>query len=234
MKFTKLEFESNEKISYAIIRLFVDMIKDGQLNAGDKLPPERDLTLQLGVSRASLREALLALSVIGVVESNQGAGSFIGDFNLSSFLNIIAPLLIRNDHMEKELLDFRRLLELDALRLILEKDNRDTSFLRQQIDIMHSALAVKDTKLSIQADIAFHKHLFTMSENYILQQVYTYIQLLMEKSVSFNVAMILERGDYIHILYEQHKQLCDYIEQGFGESALKLLREHIDFVKKVC
>jgi len=234
MQFTKLETDSSEKISYTIIKLFVDMIKDGRLNAGDKLPPERDLTQQLGVSRASLREALSSLSVIGVLESNQGAGSYIGDFNLSTFVNIIAPLLIRNDQMENDLLDFRRLLELDALRLIFEKNSRNTEFLRQQLDIMRSAVYSKNIELSVQADIAFHKHLFTMSENYILKQVYTYVQILMEKSILFNVSRILERGDNAYILYEQHKRLCEYIERGLGDIAVKLLSEHLDFVKKVC
>ena len=234
MKFKKLEPKPNEKIAHAIIRLFVDMIKDERLKVGEKLPSERDLTQQLGVSRASLREALSSLSVIGVLESNQGAGSYIGDFNLSTFLNIIAPLLIRNDEMERDLLDFRRLLELDALRLIFEKDVLDISFLHQQLDLMQKALLTKNTMLSVQADIAFHKHLFTMSENYILMQVYTYVQLMMEKSVGFNVVKILESGDNAQSLYEQHKQLCEYIELGLSESAVKLLTEHLDFVKKVC
>ena len=234
MNFPKLEIDPNEKITYAVIRLFVDMIKDGRLNAGDKLPPERDLTLQLGVSRASLREALSSLSVIGVLESNQGAGSYIGDFNLSTFLNIIAPLLIRNDQMESDLLDFRKLLELDAMRLIFEKDCRDTDFLRQQLEIMRGAMYSKNIALSVQADIAFHKHLFTMSDNYILMQVYAYIQLLMEKSILFNVSRILERGDNAYILFEQHKRLCEYIGQGLRDSAVNLLSEHLDFVKKVC
>jgi len=234
MNFTKLEPKPDEKIAYAIIRLFVDMIKNGSLNAGDRLPSERDLTQQLEVSRASLREALSSLAVIGVLESTQGAGSYIGDFNLSAFLNIIAPLLIRNDEMENDLLDFRRLLELDALRLIFEKDVQDITFLRKQLKLMQEAVLSKDTELSVQADIAFHRHLFTMSENYILMQVYTYVQLLMEKSVSFNVAKILESGDNAYTLYEQHKQLCEYIEQGFRENAVVLLTEHLDFVKKVC
>ena len=234
MEFPKLEAADCEKISYTIIKLFVDMIRSGQLNPGDKLPPERSLILQLGCSRASLREALSALSVIGVLESNQGGGSYIGDFNLAAFLGIIAPLLIRNDEMEKDLLDFRRLLELDALRLIMEKDERDTSFLRQQLGIMKEALDTQNFALNVEADIAFHKHLFTMSDNYILRQVYTYVQFLMEKSVLFNVSKILEQSEHAATLYMHHKQLCRYIEAGRSEDAVNLLTEHLDFVKKVC
>ena len=234
MEFPKLEAAESEKISYTIIKLFVDMIKSGQLNPGDKLPPERSLILQLGCSRASLREALSALSVIGVLESNQGGGSYIGDFNLATFLGIIAPLLIRNDEMGKDLLDFRRLLELDALKLIMEKEERDTSFLHQQLDIMKEALDTQNFDLNVEADIAFHRHLFTMSDNYILQQVYTYVQFLMEKSVLFNVSKILEQSGQADTLYMQHKQLCRCIEEGLSEDAVNLLTEHLDFVKKVC
>ena len=233
MTFEKLEKLPYEKKSYGIIRTLVDMIKDGRLSIGDKLPPERELIAQLGVSRSSLREALSALSVVGVLESNQGKRSYIGDYNLSSFLQIVAPLLIRDDKMENDLLDFRRLLEVEALRLIFEKSNRDTDFLRAQTDIMHEALVSKNTDISLKADIAFHKHLFTMSDNFILMQVYDYVQLLMEKSVSFNVAKILNSGDYAKILYQHHVQIRMYIEDGMCESAINFLTKHLDFVKSV-
>ena len=233
MNFPELQTTNNEKISYSIIRMFVDMIKDGQLSAGDRLPPERSLTLQLGCSRASLREALSALSIIGVIKSNQGGGSYIGDFNLAYFLGIIAPLLVGSVEMEKDLLDFRRLLELDALRLIIEKEEKDTTVLHQQLALMEEALTTQDFALSVEADVAFHKHLFTMSDNYILKQVYTYVQFIMKESVLFNVTKILEHSDHAITLYTQHKQLCRYIEQGLGKDAVDLLTEHLDFVKKV-
>jgi len=223
----------NEKISYAIVRQFVHMIKEGDLKAGDRLPPERDLTKHLGVSRASLREALSALSVIGVLKSSHGAGTYIGDFNLSEFIDIIAPLLIQNDKMEEDMLDFRRMLELDALRLTFESKSKDTSVLRRQIDIMKKALETEDIDMSVQADINFHKHFFAMSGNHVLQQVYKYVRIIMEKSVSSNVSKIIRKDDNIVILYNQHKALCYYIENNQAENAEALLREHLDFVKTV-
>ncbi|MGH2346605.1 MAG: FadR/GntR family transcriptional regulator, partial [Chloroflexota bacterium] len=55
------------------------LIESGQLKAGDKLPTERGLAEQLGVSRSSVREALSALEVLGVIHSRQGLGNFIAE-----------------------------------------------------------------------------------------------------------------------------------------------------------
>lgn len=68
MDFTPIKVQ---KVYEDIIEQFKNMIYSGQLQKGDKLPPERELCQMLGVSRASMREALRAMEVMGIVDSNR-------------------------------------------------------------------------------------------------------------------------------------------------------------------
>ena len=81
----------NTKVYEKVIEQVKDLVKSGELKSGDKLPPERDLSEQLQVSRTSIREALRALEMLGLVETKQGEGNFIKtDFENS----LVEPLSI--------------------------------------------------------------------------------------------------------------------------------------------
>ena len=69
-----------------VVEQIRELIESGQLKPGDKLPTERSLAEQLGVSRSSVREALSALEVLGVINSRQGLGNYVAN-NVSSILN---------------------------------------------------------------------------------------------------------------------------------------------------
>jgi len=72
-----------KKVYMKIVEQIRDLIKDGKLRPGDKLPPEYVLAEQFGTSRPSIREALSALEILGIIESRGGKGNFIRD-NLNS------------------------------------------------------------------------------------------------------------------------------------------------------
>ena len=69
----------NKKVYEEVIEQIKDMIYNGILKKGDKLPSERDMVEELQVSRTSVREALRSLEVIGLIESRQGEGNFVKD-----------------------------------------------------------------------------------------------------------------------------------------------------------
>lgn len=79
------------RLSQQIIAQICQLIRQGALKSGDRLPPERELSEQLEVSRASLREALRALEIAGIVEARHGGGTYVRDF---SELEVISPLAL--------------------------------------------------------------------------------------------------------------------------------------------
>jgi GntR family transcriptional repressor for pyruvate dehydrogenase complex len=108
---------NSKRIYQSVVEQFVGLLRTGKVKPGDKLPPERTLAEQFRVSRASIREAISAMEIIGLIEVRPGDGSFVTDLNIAPFLNTIAPLFVRNETMETELLEFRKLLELEAVEL---------------------------------------------------------------------------------------------------------------------
>ena len=86
-----------KKVSQLIIEQFINMIKEGKLKMGDRLPPERTLAEMFNVSRASVREAFSAMEIIGLIEVRQGEGSYITELNIGPFINTIAPLFVQNE-----------------------------------------------------------------------------------------------------------------------------------------
>src|SRR5215207_3693312 len=79
----RTESKSSEIISFRLR----EMIQRGELNSGDRLPSERDLAKLLGVSRPTLRAGIHSLATIGVLQSRQGAGTFVAEANESPSLD---------------------------------------------------------------------------------------------------------------------------------------------------
>src|SRR3954451_20693041 len=75
--FTSLSLEKNGTSAEEVSVRLRDMIHNGELRSGDRLPPERDLAKLLGVSRPTLRAGIRSLSAVGVLQSKQGAGTFV-------------------------------------------------------------------------------------------------------------------------------------------------------------
>ena len=74
-------------VSELVVQRILDLIKNGQLQAGEKLPSERDLAQLLDVSRPTVREALRALSILGVLEIRHGGGVFVTSLDASELMN---------------------------------------------------------------------------------------------------------------------------------------------------
>ena len=75
-----------QAIGKQVVARILELIRTGSLRAGDRLPPERELIEIFGISRPSLREALRALSTLGVVESRHGGGAFVSDLDARTLL----------------------------------------------------------------------------------------------------------------------------------------------------
>lgn len=110
-----IEPVAHRRVSRSIIDQLVRMLASGELSPGDKLPSERDLAERFRLSRPSVREALRMMEIMGLIETRPGGGSYATDLNLVPFLNILSPLFLRNQDYEKELLEFRIVLELRAV-----------------------------------------------------------------------------------------------------------------------
>ena len=98
------------------------MVDDGTLSAGDRLPIEKDLAELLGVSRGPLREGVRALAVLGVLETRQGAGTYVTALDASKLLGPLTLFANRQMAVEpSQLLHVRRVLEAESAALAAKR-----------------------------------------------------------------------------------------------------------------
>src|SRR5690606_41971721 len=108
-------------IAEEIIARLLGLIRDRQLQPGDKLPPERELAAMLGVSRPSLREALRALSVMNVLELRQGDGTYVSSLEPDLLVEHLGLVLSIDDSTFLPLLDTRNIVAVGIVALAAER-----------------------------------------------------------------------------------------------------------------
>ncbi|NKE66379.1 FadR family transcriptional regulator [Ramlibacter sp. RBP-2] len=142
------------------------LIAGGEFTAGSRLPAERDLAKQLGVSRPSVREALIALEVEGWVEVRTGSGVYVQARNAAA-LNGHAPQVPATEWGPLELLRARRLIEGEIAALAAtHAKRRHLQAIAEAIDFMQAD--VERGVAPLEGDRAFHAAVAQASENAVL------------------------------------------------------------------
>ena len=110
---------SSSKIYLDVVENLRDMIAADGLLSGDKIPSERELSERLDVGRSSVREALRALELLGVIETRRGEGTFIKDFQEHRLVELLGTFFLQNEKVNEDLAETKYFLEIDCLRLII-------------------------------------------------------------------------------------------------------------------
>jgi GntR family transcriptional repressor for pyruvate dehydrogenase complex len=146
------------RVSDNAVDQILNLIAEGRLKPGDRLPSERELVRQLEVSRTSVREALRALEAKGIIEVRPGSGSFIrGNGQEEAGPNWV-PWLLAHRQEIMQLVELREALETRAAYLAATRTSQEQiEAMKNAIDRMSEAIENGDPDLTIQADKAFHE-----------------------------------------------------------------------------
>src|SRR5262244_1121251 len=122
-KFKAIETERRGQTSEGVVMHLRGMIHRGELRPGDRLPPERDLAKVLGVSRPTLRAAIRSLAAVGVLQSKQGAGTFVVESDGPPALDSAPLRMMASLHgfTTSEMFEARRSLEMAIAALAAER-----------------------------------------------------------------------------------------------------------------
>lgn len=164
-------------VSELVVQRILDLIKNGQLTPGEKLPSERDLVGILDVSRPTIREALRALSILGVLEIRHGGGVFVSSLEASELLNPLDFFVSLNAQNMGELFDARVEYEPMIAALAAEMiSDTDLNYLQELLD---AQLADPDkADLFHDTDVEFHKTILEASGNVFLSRIGKMLQVL--------------------------------------------------------
>jgi GntR family transcriptional regulator, transcriptional repressor for pyruvate dehydrogenase complex len=111
----------SSKLYIEIVNQLRKMISEDGLKSGDKIPSERELTERLKVGRSSVREALRALELLGLIETRRGEGTFIKDFHENHLVKLVSTFILQDEKSKQDVMDTKYLIEMDCLRLLLQK-----------------------------------------------------------------------------------------------------------------
>jgi GntR family transcriptional repressor for pyruvate dehydrogenase complex len=152
-------------------------IVQNRLRPGDPLPPERQIQQQLGISRASVREALRTLQMLGLVEARRGKGLFVKEFDLRPMFHALTSTLELIDGIAfGHLVDVRKALELELAEVAAQRRTADDiSSLATSLGAMRQALAAGDFVGALREDLHFHEILVQISRNPLFERFYSSI-----------------------------------------------------------
>jgi len=143
------------------------LIERGELRPGDRLPAERELAVQLGVSRPSVRAGLRSLSAIGVLQTRHGAGTFITDGPPTLGSEPLSFLAALHGFTRDEMFEARRALEVGVAALAAERAN-DVQIATIAEEVTGMFASLDDPQSFLIHDIRFHRSVAEASSNPIL------------------------------------------------------------------
>lgn len=227
-----------KRLADTIVEQLETMILEGTLQPGERLPPERVLSEQFGVSRPSLREAIQRLTARGLLVSRQGGGNYVTESLGGSFSDPLIPLLENRPDAQRDLLEFRRTLEADcayyaALRAT-EVDRAHLKTAYEALQACYSTEKERDLEAEGAADARFHLAIAEASHNVILLHTIRNLFNLLKSNVVTNIGGMYQReAETRQGLVEQHRMLYEAITEGRADEARELAGKHILYVQQV-
>lgn len=209
-----------------IVEQIESQILSGKLHYGDRLPTERELAEQFGVSRTAVREAVKALREKGLVQGHPGRGTFITDGASRAMRDSLGFMMkIGSDAGTDNVVEIREILEPEIAALAATRANEeDLERMREAVATMDRALDNADA--FIEADMDFHLALAGATQNALVcALVDPVVDLLREQRKRIFLVNGAVRGQY------HHKRILEAVVQRDPQSARDAMRAHLAQVR---
>ncbi len=227
--FNKIE---TKKMYMKIVEQIRDLIKEDKLKPGDKLPPEQVLAKQFGTSRPSVREALSALEILGIIDSRGVRGNFIKNNNSASVLYEQSIAELQSEESPFELLEARKTIETEIASLAAKKAN--SSDIKELAALLQKMEDITDdvSKMMV-VDREYHLNIASATHNNFLYSVmFTMNQLLEEKLWTTMKERICKLPGYSKKYINDHTLIFEAIKNKNSEQAKEKMLLHLSGIEK--
>lgn len=220
---------NDKKLAYAaIIARLREMIRQGELAPGDRLPPERTLAHTFGVSRSTLRQAFQALAERHILESRQGHGTYLlADIDTAVASDAILESMSEQQALLHDVLEFRRIMEPEIAALAAQRAT-PAAIDRLKILVCDQQRALLAGEGDDCFDADFHQLLVAMTGNSVIVQVMQAIQAIVDKSR----ATWLQSRERRQLSIEGHLRIINALEQKGPNGARQAMQEHITSIER--
>jgi GntR family transcriptional repressor for pyruvate dehydrogenase complex len=213
-------------LSEDICQQLVISIAAGELPPGSKLPSERELMDMFSVGRSSVREALRALTLVGLIETRQGYGACVASQSGKYLGRSITWNSLAGLHSMLEIVETRKVIESGVVRLVATRATEDDiNQLEQQMEEMLASL--EDVPTFAELDVDFHTTLAEIAGNRLLSQFIVSLRNLVHQSI---VEDLQRSSDRASLSLRQHREIVDAIKLGDPELASQAMGRHLQDV----
>jgi len=222
----------HRKLSEMVAEQVEDLIISGVLRPGQKLPAERELADQLGVSRPKLREALQLLEANGLLEVHKSDGTFISQLTGNALSPAMVALYSKRQTAFFDFLEYRREQESFAAYLAAQRATEaDLQSMAELIQAMEQAHSQQQSELESALDVKFHMLIIESAHNSLLLHVMRSIYELMNEGVFYNRDFLYDKEGMREKLLNQHRAIVSAIQAKDPDRAAKAAEAHLNFVE---
>jgi len=215
-----------KKIYEQIVDQIGILVAEGHLKPGDRLPSERELVERFQVSRASIREAISALEMMGLIEVRSGEGTYIRQVNIDSVVAPLAWMLFIEKDTDLELYEVRKILEVQAAGLAAERvQETEIRDMYDALEVMRLDLEVD--RLGEDADHHFHFAIARATHNKMLIRLMNTISETMQKTLKSSRSKLYNDKNSPQRLYEEHYSIYETIKNHDILKAQQLMLAHL-------
>jgi len=226
-RFQVVRPEKNGLMAEQVVIQVRDMIREGKLRPGDRLPPERELAKRLGISRASLRHGLRFLAAIGVLTSRHGSGTYIADGPPALDSEPLRMLAELHRFTPNEMFEARKLLEVGLAGLAARNaGDEHLAVMAEEVAEMYAALDAPQEYLV--HDIRFHLAVAAASGNQILAALMNMVSTAMYESRRATV----QRATDLKESAEFHRKIYRLIRARKPDEARAAMNEHLELAQR--
>ncbi|MHB8277780.1 MAG: FadR/GntR family transcriptional regulator [Candidatus Humimicrobiaceae bacterium] len=215
-------------VSEGVLKRIIELIRNGNLKPGDKLPSIQLFSEKMQVGASSVREALKQLEIIGMITIKQGEGTFISDKAGSAYIsNNLGYLLDIKKPDILYCLEVRKIIEKGAVALAAERAS-ESEIIKLGDSIQRMKEIINNPKEFAFENINFHLTIVEASKNPILPIIFNsiYDLFIEEQQVVSNVLDLKSRS------IEYHINICNAIKNHNIDKAIKEMEKHLNHIQK--
>ncbi|WP_448553023.1 pyruvate dehydrogenase complex transcriptional repressor PdhR [Thalassotalea montiporae] len=222
------------KLSDVILAQLEQMIVEGSLKSGQKLPPERELAAQFEVSRPSLREAIQKLEVKGLVTRKQGGGTFVTDNLLSGLSDPLFDLMSKSHESQFDLLEFRYGIEgMSAYYAAMRGTEADFEQIKLKHENIGNVQIENNYRAEAEAVFDFYIAICAASHNAIMLHLARSMSTLLIDNIEQNLTILAQRPDIFSKISDYRTQLMNAILSGQPQKAWGASHRHLALIEEV-
>lgn len=206
-----------------IIRQIRELITSGQLNAGDRLPPERKLAERLGVSRTHVRDAIRKLEFYGILRTLPQSGTIVAGMGITALEGLITDVLKIENSDFASLVETRQLLETQSASLAAtRRTDEDIEMIRSAL-LTHKA-KVEEGEQAVEEDLMFHLKIAEASKNSVLKSL---MLIITPDIINSFIQLDICKKARIYESVKEHQVIFDHIIGQRPDAAAEAMRLHL-------